>query len=137
MNDLESKLEKYLTNALRMNKQSRLVEAFSNHITKDSTNPLYFLQEQLMDSQKQTMSYMKKFNKVQTDYYNLLGIAADLIDTLESTIVGKPVSSQYLQDIYNRLFNSTQIKKSIDFMSRPGTAGEYIRQSLAYQKTNL
>jgi hypothetical protein len=73
MNELEAKLQSYLANALQKNKQSRLVDAYSSFITKDSKNSLYYAQEQLMDSQKQTMSYMKKFNKVQTDYYNLLG----------------------------------------------------------------
>ena len=33
----------------------------------------------------------------QTDYHNLIGITADLVDSLEATVQGRPVSS--IQDI--------------------------------------
>jgi hypothetical protein len=48
---------------------------------------------------------------------------------------GKPVPAEYVSSVIARLFN-TQMKQSID-LTRPGTAGDYIRRSLAYQKSNL
>lgn len=67
-------------------------------------------------------------------YISNIGITAELVDSLESTISGKPVTPEYIQKICFKLFN-TQLKQTIDF-SRPGTAGDYIRKSLAYQKHN-
>lgn len=63
----------------------------------------------------------------------LQGITAELVDSLENTVNGKPVSPEYIQNICYKLFN-TQLKQTIDF-TRPGTAGDYIRKSLAYQKS--
>lgn len=34
---------------------------------------------------------MRKFNKMQADYHNLIGITAELVDSLEATISGKMV----------------------------------------------
>lgn len=45
----------------------------------------------------------------------------------------KPIQNDYIQDIMNKLFNIQLTKQTIDF-SRPGTAGDYIRKSLAYHK---
>jgi hypothetical protein len=63
-----------------------------------------------------------------------LGITAELVDSLENTLSGKPVAPEYITNICYKLFQ-TQLKQTIDF-TRPGTAGEYIRKSLAYQKAN-
>lgn len=115
-----------------MQRQPKLVEIFLN---LSQNNNEEALRKQLYDAEKRTMAYMKKFNKVQADYHNLIGISAELVDSLENTIRGKPVTPEYLQNICNRLFNS-QLSQSIDF-TRPGTAGEFIRQSLAYQNSNL
>ena len=121
-----------------MQGQPRLIDLFNKKSLENSNNDymsdLNRLEQQLKESDKRTMGYMKKFNKVQADYHNLIGITAELVDSLESTIRGKPVQPEYLQNICKGLFNS-QLKQSIDF-SRPGTAGDYIRKSLAYQKTN-
>jgi hypothetical protein len=49
------------------------------------------MQQQIVDAEKRTMTYMKRHNKVQADYHNLIGITAELVDALESTVQGNPV----------------------------------------------
>lgn len=42
----------------------------------------------------------------QKDYHNLISITADLVDSLEQTVSGNPVSPEYLQKICVRLFSN-------------------------------
>jgi hypothetical protein len=128
MIDLGKKLEDFLKESLKTQNPPRLVELLGNQPNEADSK----LKQQLLESEKRTMAFMRKFNKVQADYHSLIGITAELVDSLESTISGKPVSPEYIQNICYKLFN-TQLKQSIDF-TRPGTAGDYIRKSLAYQK---
>ena len=44
--------------------------------------------------------------RVQGDYQNLIGITADLVDSLERTVQGDPVTPEYLQQICTRLFSN-------------------------------
>ncbi len=132
--DLQQKLETFLKSSLKMqNEPPRLVELYSQQIENNSNTGE--LHKQIIETEKKAALFFKKFNKSQADYHVLIGITAELVDSLENTIIGKPVSSEYLTSIITRLFN-TQMKQSID-LTRPGTAGDYIRKSFAYQKTNM
>ena len=131
--ELQEKLERFLKDALKLQGQPRLLDLYSKKLNDNSKDDYLLdinrLENQIKEADKRTMAYMKKFNKVQADYHNLIGVTAELVDSLESTIRGKPVTPEYLQTICKGLFNS-QLKQSI-YISRPGTAGDYIRKSLA------
>jgi hypothetical protein len=49
---------------------------------------------------KKAAVLFKKFNKAQADYYTLIGITAELVDSLESTISGK-IKINILKSIVN------------------------------------
>lgn len=49
------------------------------------------LHQQLVESERKTMTYLKRFNKIQADYHNLIGVTAELVDSLEATVNGKMV----------------------------------------------
>ena len=155
--ELQGKLEEFLRANARSTGQVKLVELFSSSASQNNsrapTSPhqhetasaatagvIDKLKQQLIESEKRTMAFMRKFNKVQTDYHGLIGITAELADSLESTLTGKPVTPEYISNICLRLFSSQlpskeqQQQASIDF-TRPGTAGELIRKSLAYSTT--
>jgi len=94
------------------------------------------LSQKVIDAEKKASTFFKKFNKSQADYHVLIGITAELVDSLENAISGKTVAPEYLSNIISRLFNTQVSKQSLD-LTRPGTAGDYIRQSVAFQKNNL
>lgn len=132
MADLTNKLDTFLNESLKMQNQPRLVEMCSHQQEyKDSLSTITNLKNQLMDAEKRAMAFMKKASNSQRDYYALIGLAAELVDSLESTIAGKPIAPEYIANIVNRLFN-TQYKPNLDL--RPGTAGDMIRKSVAFQK---
>lgn len=62
------------------------------------TEMLQHLHQQLVESEHRTMTYLKRFNKMQADYHNLIGVTAELVDSLEATVNGKMVRGDL--DVY-------------------------------------
>ncbi|XP_052213977.1 lisH domain-containing protein ARMC9-like isoform X2 [Dreissena polymorpha] len=129
--DLEVRLEKFLTLSLKSTPQPRLFDLYRGTSIegRDHFQQVQIYQQQLVEAERKTMSYIKRHNKVQADYHSLIGITADLVDALEQTVQGKTISPEYLQQLCGRLF-SAHIGQSVDFNNRPGTAGTMLRQSV-------
>lgn len=51
------------------------------------------LHQQLVKCEHRYMTNLKRFHKLQVDYRNLLGVTAELVDSLEATVIGKTVRS--------------------------------------------
>ncbi|KAM4041566.1 lisH domain-containing protein ARMC9 isoform 2-T3 [Anomaloglossus baeobatrachus] len=118
--ELKSRLEKFLSLTLKAGSTPRLVTLYkeSSQCNKDVQ-----LGQQLAEAEHRAITYMKRFNKMQSDYHNLIGVTAELVDSLEATINGKLITPEYLQSVCTRLFNSQlrqSAAQSIDF-TRPGT----------------
>ncbi|XP_041378217.1 lisH domain-containing protein ARMC9-like isoform X2 [Gigantopelta aegis] len=130
--DLENRLDKFISLALKSAPQPRLFDLYRSaggddkNLHQENT----ILQQRVADAEKKTMTYIKRHNKVQADYHNLIGITADLVDALESTVQGHTISPEYLQQLCTRLF-SAHMRTSVEF--RPGTAGDVLRASVAPQ----
>ncbi|EDV24286.1 uncharacterized protein TRIADDRAFT_57604 [Trichoplax adhaerens] len=88
----------------------------------------------LQASEQRVVKYIKRFNKIQADYHNLIGITAELVDVMEDSIKGKPVTTEYLRTVCNRLFAGSIANQSVD-ISRPGTASALLRQSVAINES--
>ncbi|NXA07608.1 ARMC9 protein, partial [Sapayoa aenigma] len=130
--DLRTRLEKFLSLTLKARQTPRLLTLFkeSGQCNKEM---LQHLHQQLVESEHRTMTYLKRFNKMQADYHNLIGVTAELVDSLEATVNGKMITPEYLQSICVRLFSNQMrqsVAQSIDF-TRPGTASTMLRASLA------
>ncbi|XP_024134392.1 lisH domain-containing protein ARMC9 isoform X2 [Oryzias melastigma] len=125
---LKSRLDRFLTVTLKPSKIPRLMTLYKEG-GKATKDVIQQLQLQLAESDRRVSSYLRKFNKMQADYHNLIGITAELVDSLEATISGKMISPEYLQSVYARLFNN-QMRQSGDF-TRPGTASSMLRASIA------
>ncbi|XP_068445584.1 lisH domain-containing protein ARMC9 isoform X2 [Clinocottus analis] len=119
---LKDKLEPFLSVTLKPSNTPRLLNLYreGGRSTKEAVQQL---QLQLVESDRRITSYVRKFNKMQADYHNLIGITAELVDSLEATVSGKLISPEYLQSVCVRLFSS-QMRQSVvhstDF-TRPGT----------------
>ncbi|XP_047231505.1 lisH domain-containing protein ARMC9 isoform X3 [Girardinichthys multiradiatus] len=144
---LKDKLEKFLSVTIKSSKIPRLLTLYKEggRTTKEAMQQL---QLQLAESERRISSYVRKCNKIKADYHNLIGITAELVDSLEATVSGKMISPEYLQSVCVRLFSSQMRQsgvQSTDFM-RPGTgyysmspyddgyASSMLRASIAPQK---
>uniref|UniRef100_A0A8K9X1L0 LisH domain-containing protein ARMC9 n=1 Tax=Oncorhynchus mykiss TaxID=8022 RepID=A0A8K9X1L0_ONCMY len=131
--EMKQELEKFLTVTLKVSDTPRLLSLYKRTQQK---NKKLQLQLQLAEAEKRTSSYMRRFNKMQADHHNLIGVTAELVDSLEATVSGKMISPEYLQSMCVRLFSSQlrqSAAQSIDF-TRPGTASSLLRASIVPQR---
>uniref|UniRef100_A0ABM5G456 LisH domain-containing protein ARMC9 n=1 Tax=Pogona vitticeps TaxID=103695 RepID=A0ABM5G456_9SAUR len=120
--DLKMRLEEFLSVTLKASNTPRLLTLYKEN-TQCNQEMLQQLHQQLVESERKTMTYLKRFNKIQADYHNLIGVTAELVDSLEATVNGKMITPEYLQSVCVRLFSNQMrqsIAHSIDF-TRPGT----------------
>ncbi|KFO94093.1 LisH domain-containing protein ARMC9, partial [Buceros rhinoceros silvestris] len=130
--DLRTRLEEFLSLTLKARQTPRLLTLFKEN-GQCNKEMLQHLHQQLVESEHRTMTYLKQFNKMQADYHNLIGVTAELVDSLEATVNGKMITPEYLQSVCVRLFSNQMrqsVAQSIDF-TRPGTASTMLRASLA------
>uniref|UniRef100_A0A8C4DQX2 LisH domain-containing protein ARMC9 n=1 Tax=Dicentrarchus labrax TaxID=13489 RepID=A0A8C4DQX2_DICLA len=133
---LKDKLEQFLSVTLRPSNTPRLLNLYKEG-GRSTKEAMQQLQLQLAESDRRIASYVRKFNKMQADYHNLIGITAELVDSLEATVSGKMISPEYLQSVCVRLFSSQMrqsVVQSTDF-TRPGTASSMLRASIAPQRS--
>ncbi|NXI50744.1 ARMC9 protein, partial [Chloroceryle aenea] len=130
--DLRTRLEKFLSVTLKARQTPWLLTLFKEN-GQCNKEMLQHLHQQLVESERRSMTYLKRFNKMQADYHNLIGVTAELVDSLEATVNGKMITPEYLQSVCVRLFSNQMrqsVAHSIDF-TRPGTASTILRASLA------
>ncbi|NXL88702.1 ARMC9 protein, partial [Alectura lathami] len=130
--DLRTRLEKFLSLTLKASQPPRLLTLFKEN-GQCNKETLQQLHQQLVESEHRAVTYLKRFNKLQADYHNLIRVTAELVDSLEATVSGKMITPEYLQSVCIRLFSNQMrqsVAQSIDF-TRPGTASTMLRASLA------
>uniref|UniRef100_A0A4W3HZC9 LisH domain-containing protein ARMC9 n=1 Tax=Callorhinchus milii TaxID=7868 RepID=A0A4W3HZC9_CALMI len=123
--ELKMRLKKFLSMNLRAKNIPRLLSLYHQ------------LQQQLVEAERRAAAYMKKYNKMQEDYHNLIGVTAELVDSLEATVNGKMITPEYLQSVCIRLFSNKMgqsLPQTIDF-TRPGTASSMLRASIVPVKS--
>ncbi|KAM5326403.1 lisH domain-containing protein ARMC9 isoform 1-T3 [Glossophaga mutica] len=133
--ELKLKLEKFLALIFKAGNTPKLLTLYKED-GQSHKGMLQHLHQQLVEAERRSMTYLKRYNKIQADYHNLIGVTAELVDSLEATVSGKMITPEYLQSICVRLF-SNQMRQSLahsmDF-TRPGTASTMLRASLAPMK---
>ncbi|XP_078267012.1 lisH domain-containing protein ARMC9 isoform X2 [Rhinoraja longicauda] len=120
--DLKLKLQKFLSASLKMPRVPRLLSIFKEN-GQEYKELVHQLQQRLTETEQKAATYMRRYSKIQDDYHNLIGVTAELVDSLEATVNGKMVTPEYLQSVCVRLFSKQMrqsMAQSIDF-TRPGT----------------
>ncbi|XP_054556130.1 lisH domain-containing protein ARMC9 isoform X2 [Talpa occidentalis] len=130
--ELKSKLEKFLALIFKASNTPKLFTLYKEN-GQNNKEVLQQLHQQLLEAERRSMTYLKRYNKIQADYHNLIGVTAELVDSLEATVSGKMITPEYLQSVCVRLFSNQMrqsLARSVDF-TRPGTASTMLRASLA------
>ncbi|XP_023049649.2 lisH domain-containing protein ARMC9 isoform X2 [Piliocolobus tephrosceles] len=130
--DLKLKLEKFLALVFKASNTPKLLTIYKEN-GQSNKEVLQQLHQQLVEAERRSMTYLKRYNKIQADYHNLIGVTAELVDSLEATVSGKMITPEYLQSVCVRLFSNQMrqsLAHSVDF-TRPGTASTMLRASLA------
>ncbi|XP_046500024.1 lisH domain-containing protein ARMC9 isoform X2 [Equus quagga] len=133
--ELKLKLEKFLGLIFKASNTPKLLTLYKEN-GQSNKEMLQQLHQQLVEAERRSMTYLKRYNKIQADYHNLIGVTAELVDSLEATVSGKMITPEYLQSVCVRLFSNQMrqsLAHSVDF-TRPGTASTMLRASLAPAK---
>lgn len=133
--ELKLKLEKFLALIFKASNTPKLLTIYKEN-GSNSREMLQQLHQQLLEAERRAMAYLKRYNKIQADYHNLIGVTAELVDSLEATVSGKMITPEYLQSVCVRLFSNQMrqsLAHSVDF-TRPGTASTMLRASLVPEK---
>nr|XP_045003262.1 lisH domain-containing protein ARMC9 isoform X2 [Jaculus jaculus] len=133
--ELKSKLERFLALIFKANNTPKLLTIYKEN-GQNNKEMLQQLHQQLVEAERRSMTYLKRYNKIQADYHNLIGVTAELVDSLEATVSGKMITPEYLQSVCVRLFSNQMrqnLAHSVDF-TRPGTASTMLRASLVPEK---
>uniref|UniRef100_A0A3Q1LVT7 LisH domain-containing protein ARMC9 n=1 Tax=Bos taurus TaxID=9913 RepID=A0A3Q1LVT7_BOVIN len=130
--ELKLKLEKFLALMFKASNTPKLLTLYKEN-GQSNKDVLQQLHQQLVEAERRSMTYLKRYNRIQADYHNLIGVTAELVDSLEATVSGKMITPEYLQSVCVRLFSNQMrqsLAHSVDF-TRPGTASTMLRASLA------
>ncbi|XP_059559491.1 lisH domain-containing protein ARMC9 isoform X3 [Myotis daubentonii] len=120
--ELKLKLEKFLDLIFKASNTPKLLMLYKEN-GQSHKEMLQQLHQQLLEAERRSMTYLKRYNKIQADYHNLIGVTAELVDSLEATVSGKMITPEYLQSVCIRLFSNQMrqsLAHSVDF-TRPGT----------------
>uniref|UniRef100_A0A804HHZ1 LisH domain-containing protein ARMC9 n=1 Tax=Homo sapiens TaxID=9606 RepID=A0A804HHZ1_HUMAN len=130
--ELKLKLIKFLALISKASNTPKLLTIYKEN-GQSNKEILQQLHQQLVEAERRSVTYLKRYNKIQADYHNLIGVTAELVDSLEATVSGKMITPEYLQSVCVRLFSNQMrqsLAHSVDF-TRPGTASTMLRASLA------
>uniref|UniRef100_H2YYH6 LisH domain-containing protein ARMC9 n=1 Tax=Ciona savignyi TaxID=51511 RepID=H2YYH6_CIOSA len=132
--DLRGRVDKFLSAALSSTEPPVIIALRLSVSESNSEKTSKTLQQTLIQAEKRSSAYMKRFNKLQADYHTLISITAELVDSLEQTVHGRMVTVEYLQKVCARLFSGRAVGSSMSAMSldftRPGTASSVLRASI-------
>eukprot|EP00116_Pleurobrachia_bachei_P005288 sb/3465550/ len=91
--------------------------------------------KQVQQLEAKCIQYKSMYARQQREYYNVLGVATELVEALENAILGKGVDPSTIERCCGQLFQSDQSVslQQLDF-TRPGTASNLLRQSVQVAK---
>uniref|UniRef100_A0AAQ5ZCI6 LisH domain-containing protein ARMC9 n=1 Tax=Amphiprion ocellaris TaxID=80972 RepID=A0AAQ5ZCI6_AMPOC len=112
--ELRDKLEQFLSVTLKPSNTPRLMTLYKEG-GRSTKEAMQQLQLQLVESDRRITSYVRKFSKMQADYQNLIGITAELVDSLEATVSGKMASSMLRFSIAPQRPKDVPMLPSLDY----------------------
>ncbi|XP_062354819.1 lisH domain-containing protein ARMC9 isoform X2 [Cinclus cinclus] len=112
--DLKKRLEKFLSLTLKSRQTPRLLTIFkeSGQCNKEMMQHLH---QQLVKREQRYMTNLKRLHKLQMDYRNLLGVTAELVDSLEATITGKMASTLLRASLASIKLQDVPLLPSLDY----------------------
>nr|XP_048720608.1 lisH domain-containing protein ARMC9 isoform X6 [Caretta caretta] len=114
MPELKTRLEKFLSLTLKASHAPRLLTLYKEN-GQCSKEILQQLHQQLVEAEHRSMTYLKRFNKIQVDYHNLIGVTAELVDSLEATINGKMASTMLRASLAPVKMQEVPLLPSLDY----------------------
>ncbi|XP_074220576.1 lisH domain-containing protein ARMC9 isoform X2 [Camelus bactrianus] len=112
--ELKLKLEKFLALIFKASSTPKLLTLYkeNGHSNKEMLQQLH---QQLVEAERRSMTYLKRYNKIQADYHNLIGVTAELVDSLEATVSGKMASTMLRASLAPVKLKDVPLLPSLDY----------------------
>eukprot|EP00117_Sycon_ciliatum_P015117 scpid50044/ scgid15102/ LisH domain-containing protein ARMC9; Melanoma/melanocyte-specific tumor antigen KU-MEL-1; NS21 len=135
--DLQARVGAFLKSALRPVQVPVLLKLLSGGAAAATADvpvangaELEKLRMQMQECEERALLYIRRCTDAQTDYQSLLSIAMDLVEALQQTVSGNPVTADQIQLLCSRLFKANATMDS----SRPIAAVDVLQSTLTDMK---
>uniref|UniRef100_A0A9L0JWK6 LisH domain-containing protein ARMC9 n=1 Tax=Equus asinus TaxID=9793 RepID=A0A9L0JWK6_EQUAS len=112
--ELKLKLEKFLGLIFKASNTPKLLTLYKEN-GQSNKEMLQQLHQQLVEAERRSMTYLKRYNKIQADYHNLIGVTAELVDSLEATVSGKMASTMLRASLAPTKLKDVPLLPSLDY----------------------
>nr|XP_055235723.1 lisH domain-containing protein ARMC9 isoform X3 [Gorilla gorilla gorilla] len=112
--ELKLKLEKFLALIFKASNTPKLLTIYKEN-GQSNKEILQQLHQQLVEAERRSMTYLKRYNKIQADYHNLIGVTAELVDSLEATVSGKMASTMLRASLAPVKLKDVPLLPSLDY----------------------
>ncbi|XP_069322349.1 lisH domain-containing protein ARMC9 isoform X3 [Eulemur rufifrons] len=112
--ELKLKLEKFLALIFKASNTPKLLTIYKEN-GQSNKEILQQLHQQLVEAERRSMTYLKRYNKIQADYHNLIGVTAELVDSLEATVSGKMASTMLRASLAPVRLKDVPLLPSLDY----------------------
>ncbi|XP_057601309.1 lisH domain-containing protein ARMC9 isoform X5 [Hippopotamus amphibius kiboko] len=112
--ELKLKLEKFLALIFKASNTPKLLTLYKEN-GQSNKEMLQQLHQQLVEAERRSMTYLKRYNKIQADYHNLIGVTAELVDSLEATVSGKMASTMLRASLAPVKLKDVPLLPSLDY----------------------
>uniref|UniRef100_A0A2K6G4C4 LisH domain-containing protein ARMC9 n=1 Tax=Propithecus coquereli TaxID=379532 RepID=A0A2K6G4C4_PROCO len=112
--ELKLKLEKFLALIFKASNTPKLLTIYKEN-GQSNKEMLQQLHQQLVEAERRSMTYLKRYNKIQADYHNLIGVTAELVDSLEATVSGKMASTMLRASLAPVKLKDVPLLPSLDY----------------------
>uniref|UniRef100_A0A8W4F675 LisH domain-containing protein ARMC9 n=1 Tax=Sus scrofa TaxID=9823 RepID=A0A8W4F675_PIG len=112
--ELKLKLEKFLALIFKASNMPKLFTLYKEN-GQSNKDMLQQLHRQLVEAERRSMTYLKRYNKIQADYHNLIGVTAELVDSLEATVSGKMASTMLRASLAPVKLKDVPLLPSLDY----------------------
>uniref|UniRef100_A0AC11DGB0 Armadillo repeat containing 9 n=1 Tax=Ovis aries TaxID=9940 RepID=A0AC11DGB0_SHEEP len=112
--ELKLKLEKFLALMFKASNTPKLLTLYKEN-GQSNKDMLQQLHQQLVEAERRSMTYLKRYNRIQADYHNLIGVTAELVDSLEATVSGKMASTMLRASLAPVKLKDVPLLPSLDY----------------------
>ncbi|EAW70956.1 armadillo repeat containing 9, isoform CRA_f [Homo sapiens] len=112
--ELKLKLEKFLALISKASNTPKLLTIYKEN-GQSNKEILQQLHQQLVEAERRSVTYLKRYNKIQADYHNLIGVTAELVDSLEATVSGKMASTMLRASLAPVKLKDVPLLPSLDY----------------------
>ncbi|KAI6654686.1 LisH domain-containing protein ARMC9 isoform X2 [Oopsacas minuta] len=110
LQSLRADMETFLQENIQISTEPQLVKIYQGYTGNDSIlseggdNNREEIEQMRSEYKREQVSYIKRYKSLQESYQTLIDLAMQLVEALEDSLHGRPISEEYISSMCRRLF---------------------------------